>query len=266
MDIGAKRRWARFINRAHGHTLMVPLDHGLTMGPLKGMESYSALRGWLNHPDIDAVIVHKGLLKFLVDNNLANYSAVCMHINGTSNLSLDTSDKPLLVNIETAMRYGADAVSIDLMFSPGNTARNFSLLGKVIQEADSQGIPVLVMLNIDADGYNGADKVELQRRYMRSMCELGVTAVKLKKPDNLEALKATLDGLCNDINIVFAGGDKCDEASVTRMASNAVNSGAQGICIGRNVFQDPNPAQFIHKLKSALFIHEAVENSLRVEV
>lgn len=253
METGIIRRWQRFTNIAHGNSLIVPLDHGFTMGPIEGISNFGEVDHWLGNPAIDGVIVHKGLLKHLVVNKVIKHTAVCLHINGNSTLSSDTSEKPLLLDAEMAVRYGADAISLDLIFSPENTARNFALLGTIVRQANHYGLPILVMQSLKEGTYNPANIVNLQRQYIRSLCELGVTAVKLKRPESSEQMHNLLRGICQDINIVFAGGAYCDEQTIIDMAASAIDAGAKGICVGRNIFQHPHPEELLRKLKSALF-------------
>lgn len=252
MDIGIKRRWSRFCNHTHGNSLIVPIDHGLTMGAIEGIECYRKLNRWIDSPYIDGVVVHQGLLKYLVKNKLVGSTAVCMHLNGTSNLSADICDKPLLFNVETAVRHGADAVSVDLVFNQYNSAANFTLLSKVVSEANQFGLPVLVMLNLDARCYSDKDTVSLQRQYIRSMCELGVTTVKLKKISHSSEMQRLLEDISQDIQIVFAGGERCNEEGIVELAVNSVLYGARGVCVGRNIFQHNAPDKLLSKLYKAL--------------
>lgn len=253
MEIGIIRRWERFVNSAHGNSLIVPLDHGFSMGPIEGINSFADVDPWLRNPAIDGVVAHKGLMKHLVANRVAKDMAMCLHINGTSTLSSDISEKPLLLDAEMAVRYGADAISLDLIFSPDNTARNFSLLGSIARQANHYGLPILVMLNLKKGTYDPTKLICLLRQYIRSLCELGVTAVKLKRPESTEQMHSLLYGICQDINIVFAGGVFCNEQAIIEMTSAAVDAGAKGICVGRNIFQHSRPEALLRKLKSALF-------------
>lgn len=253
METGIIRRWQRFTNVAHGNSLIVPLDHGFTMGPIEGISSFSEVDDWLRNPAIDGVIVHKGLMKHLVVNKVIKHTAVCLHINGTSTLSSDVSEKPLLLDAEMAVRYGADAISLDLIFSPENTARNFALLGTIVRQANHYGMPILVMLSLKEGTYDPANLVNLQRQYIRSLCELGVTTVKLKRSESTELMHNLLCGICQDINIVFAGGAYCNEQTIIDMTAAAIDAGAKGICVGRNIFQHPRPEELLRKLKIALF-------------
>lgn len=252
MDIGIKRRWSRFCNPVHGNALIVPIDHGLTMGAIKGIECYQKLNRWIDSPYIDGVIVHQGLLKYLVRKNLVNNTAICMHLNGTSNLSADISDKPLLFNVESAVSYGADAVSIDLIFNKYNSSANFALLSQVVSVANHYGLPVLVMLNIDMSYYMREDCVSIMRQYIRSMCELGVTAVKLNKISYVSELQMLLRDISQDIQIVFAGGELCSEEDIAELAVNSVRYGALGVCVGRNIFQNKAPDKILSRLYKAL--------------
>lgn len=253
METGIIRRWQRFVNTGHGKTMIVPLDHGLSMGPFEGMGCFQDVEPWLSHRAIDGIIVHQGLMKHLVLRGISKKTAICLHLNGTSSLSEDPSEKPLLVDVEMAVRHGADAISLDLSFSPENTGRHFSLLGRVVREANHYGVPVLVMLSLKEGAYDPAQAIACLRQYMRGLCELGVTAVKLRRPSSISAMQDVLRGICRDIAVLFAGGAPCDERVIVEMTAAAVALGAQGMCVGRTIFQNPSPEAVLSKLEHVLF-------------
>lgn len=87
MDSGKNLRWRRFLAPGASHSLLVPIDHGLTLGPLEGIESIAAMSRWIGHPAISGVIVHKGIAQRLGERGVLTGGGVMVHLNGMSALS-----------------------------------------------------------------------------------------------------------------------------------------------------------------------------------
>ncbi|MBC8946311.1 MULTISPECIES: class I fructose-bisphosphate aldolase [Xenorhabdus] len=257
MNTGITHRWSKFVNKKNGRSLIIPIDHGLTSGPMAGINNFSAVESWINSSHIDGIVVHPGFLYHLVKHNLLLGTAVCLQINGNSHLAQDASFKPLLSNADLAMQLGADAISLDLPFSQHNTAQNLIQLGQVMQHTIPRGIPVLVMFSLIESDLSDKEYVTRHRKYIRTFSEMGVTALKLRKPARSELLFEITDGLTQDINLLFAGGERSSDDEIVDFTSVIMAAKAQGLCIGRNVFQSENPAQLLNRLQQVLSTQEA---------
>lgn len=261
MDAGKSLRWRRFSDARTGHALMVPIDHGLTLGPIDGIESVAAVGGWIGHPAITGVIVHKGMAQRLAERRLLASCGVMVHLNGMSTLAPDPDRKELLTDVETAVRAGADAVSLQVNFDGRADAHNLRMLGAVVDAASAFGLPVLTML-YDKVGGSDADQTRRRlRQWMRSAVELGTDALKLGTPAD-GAFEPLLDGLGEDVEVFFAGGDVASDDAIVAMARETRAAGAAGLCIGRNVFGRPDPGGILGRLRDAL-VTGAAEHTTR---
>lgn len=252
MDSGKTLRWRRFVAPGASHCLIVPIDHGLTLGPLDGIQSVADMSRWIGHPAITGVVVHKGIAQRLGERGVLAHGGVMVHLNGMSSLAPDPDHKELLTGVETAMRLGADAVSLQVNFDGSADAHNLSMLGSVVDSASGYGLPVLTMLYDKVGDPNPTAARARLRHWMRSAVELGTDAIKIGPPERPEEMAALIDGLADDVKILVAGGDMVDDETIAAMAQAARAAGAAGMCVGRNVFGRPDPGPFLDRLDAVL--------------
>jgi class I fructose-bisphosphate aldolase/fructose-bisphosphate aldolase/2-amino-3,7-dideoxy-D-threo-hept-6-ulosonate synthase len=180
---------------------------------------------------------------------------VILQLNGMISSAAEPHRKEMLSSIDTALRLGADAVSVDLVFDGEHDSHNLKLLGTVADEADAYGLPLLAMVKcLHADSLGNAAIGRL-RHVVRAMWELGTDAVKLQKPASLRDIPALLDGLAHDIDVFFAGGPRSSDDEIARLLTHGLNAGAKGLCVGRNVFQNVHPEKFLTALNLRAIRH-----------
>jgi class I fructose-bisphosphate aldolase len=262
MDSVAKKiRWSRFLNRHSGRGLIIPIDHGLTMGPLPGLNSISQIESWIPHPGITGVIAHKGMVERLGARGLLQGQGIMVHVNGMTTLAPTPNSKEMLTSVERAVRLGADAVSLQINFDGKNDAHNLRLLGTVADEADRYGLPVLTMLYDKVTSAQPEQRLGRLRHLVRACVELGTDALKLAAPAELSLIPALLDGVQEHTAVFFAGGEKCADEELLELARSVALYGASGLCAGRNVFQRENAAAILDQLQQILLTDSGVPPS-----
>lgn len=251
--VGKSLRFSRFLERRSGRGILVPIDHGLTVGPLPGLERPEEIATWIGHPAITGVIAHKGLVERLAGRGLLRGVGVMVHLNGMTCLAPRPDQKERLTSMEAAVRLGADAVSLQLNFDGTNDAPNLVQLGAVVDEAASFGLPVLTMLydKLSLDGTEA--RVRRLRHLARACVELGTDALKLAAPGTASELPEILRGLTPHTAVFFAGGAVRAEAEMVSLAAKIVAAGATGLCVGRNVFQRDNACSALDRLGEVIF-------------
>ncbi|HEU4409036.1 MAG TPA: hypothetical protein VFS43_27500 [Polyangiaceae bacterium] len=251
--VAKKIRWSRFVDARSGRGLLVPIDHGLTAGPLEGLESIEQIARFITHPGITGVIAHKGMVERLASRGLLRRAGVMVHLNGMTSLSPHPDRKERLTSVAAAVRLGADAVSLQLNFDGVNDAHNLTQLGEVVDEAQRYGLPVLTMLYDKAprDGQSAPCLGRL-RHLIRACVELGTDALKLSAPPALSHLPALLGGVQEHTSVFFAGGALCSEEETLGLARAAVAAGAAGLCMGRNIFQRPSATATLTQLEEVV--------------
>jgi class I fructose-bisphosphate aldolase/fructose-bisphosphate aldolase/2-amino-3,7-dideoxy-D-threo-hept-6-ulosonate synthase len=237
MDAIAKKlRWSRFLDRRSGRGIIVPIDHGLTIGPLEGLSSVAQIARWIGHPAITGIIAHKGMVARLGGHGLLRGVGLMIHLNGMTSLAREPDRKERLTSMEAALRLGADAVSLQINFDGTNDAHNLSELGSVVDEAQRYGLPVLTML-YDKVPCEAKERLGRQRHLARACVELGTDALKLAAPADIAELPLLLEGIQEHTEVLFAGGAVRSEEETLLLAKEAVAHGAAGLCVGRNIFQ-----------------------------
>jgi len=248
---GKKIRLSRFRYRDSKQGLIVPIDHGLTLGPVAGLGSVREISSWIKHPAICGVIVHKGMAERLGDAGLLDGLGVMVHLNGMAMLAKHPDTKERVTGIATAVRLGADAVSFQVNFDGQNDSANLRQMGDIVDEASRFSLPVLAMV-YDKVKCEGKVRTERLRHLIRLSIELGCDAIKIAPPEAPSELAGLLDGLSEDIPVFLAGGSVTTPDSLTQMARAGIRAGTAGLCVGRNVFQRPDSGEILTQLREVL--------------
>ncbi|MFV8780968.1 class I fructose-bisphosphate aldolase [Microbulbifer sp. SA54] len=242
-EMARKRRWQRFVDPQSGRALIVPLDHGLTMGPISGIARPEDIFSWVNSGAVTGVVLHKGLAARLAGDLECG---LVVHLTGSLSLDEKPDLKHLVTSVEAAVRLGADAVSVQTNFSAATASHNLRLMGQVVDQAHAWGLPVMSMV-YDKSPSTGQALLRI-RHFMRAAVELGVDALKVAAPTSLEAVPEMLDGIQSHTPVLFAGGTLADERALLDLAAAVRRYNAGGMCVGRNIFQRANPARTLGRL------------------
>jgi fructose-bisphosphate aldolase, class I len=249
---GKTHRLGRFRYPGSRLGLIIPIDHGLTIGPVTGLGSIDEIAGWLKHPAITGVIGHKGMISRLAERGLLSRIGVMVHLNGMSTLGPSSDRKERLTAVETAVKLGADGVSLQVNFDGTNDAHNLALLGEVVDEAARFALPVLAMIYDKVATPTISARIARLRHLVRIGWELGIDAAKVGAPDELAAIEPLMTGLAKDLPIFFAGGEVTSHERTAALAREVIRCGGAGLCAGRNVFGQPDPADALDRLGAVL--------------
>jgi class I fructose-bisphosphate aldolase len=253
MDGVAKKiRWSRFLHKLSCRGIIVPIDHGLTVGPIPGINSLSRIESWIQHPAVTGIIAHKGMVERLGSRGLLQDVGVMIHLNGMPTIAQSPDRKEMMTSVEMAVRLGADGISLQINFDGTNDAHNWTLLGSVVDEAQRYGMPVLTMLYDKVVSARDEQRITRLRHLMRACVELGTDALKLAAPAKIEEIPEILDGFQDHTAIFFAGGAMCSDETLLALARGTAEHGASGLCVGRNVFQRESVADILTRLQQIL--------------
>lgn len=235
--------------------LLIPMDHGLTVGPIDGLDTLQSIKRWIGSRDFSAVLLHRGMLEFLSRHHLlAPGTGIVVHLNGMCGLAPDADTKRMLTTVESAILLGADAVSIQVNFNKENIACSTEMLGTVTAAAHAYGLPILVML------YNkmarSTEDVDGTNQLIRMAVELGVDLLKLEMPKTAEQARCISSRFLGDTKILFAGGPSSKSGAFLETVRGVLqNGGSNGLCVGRNVFQSPRPHELLAELARVVKEH-----------
>jgi putative autoinducer-2 (AI-2) aldolase len=235
MDWGMKNRLSKIIRPKDGRSVMLAVDHGYFMGPTSGLEQIDKTVTPLL-PYADTLMLTRGALR--------NYIAPTVGIpvilrvsGGTSIIGKELLHEGTVVSIEDAIRLNASGVAYSILV--GAEFERNTILGMThyIDEAERYGIPVLAVTAVGKEMVRDARYMSLASRMA---AELGAHIVKTYYVKDFEKVIESCP-----VPVVIAGGKKQPENEALQMAYDAIQAGAIGVDMGRNIFQSTNPVGMV---------------------
>ena len=236
LDWGMKNRLAQVFSPATGRTVMLAIDHGYFQGPTTGLERIDLSIVPLL-PQCDALFCTRGILRSVIPAE--SQKPMVLRASGGANvLREDMSDEEIGMDMDDAVRLNAAGVGIQVYIGGEFETRNVHNMTKLVDQGLRVGMPVM---GITAVGKNMKRDAQYFRLACRIVAELGATYVKTYYvEDGFETVTASCP-----VPIVMAGGKKLPELDALTMAYNAVQQGAAGVDMGRNIFQSDAPKAMI---------------------
>lgn len=238
---GKKLRLSRLINNSSKNICIVPIDHGTTLGSVKGIENYIQTITNAMDGGADAVVVHKGILERVAQYPELSNMKYIMHLSVSTILGNNPSYKVLVGTVEEAIKLGADAVSVHINLGVNDEQKMIEDFGMVSKACMEWGMPLLAM----AYNHKNMEKSTGIAHAARLADELGADIIKVEYPGNIEDFSHVIDSV--RIPVVMSGGAATDAKSLLVNIHNSMKAGGSGVAIGRNIFQHDNP-----KLMSSL--------------
>lgn len=255
--IGKKIRIERIINRKTGRTVIVPVDHGVSIGPVAGIGNMCETIDEVASGGANAVIMHKGM----VDNGHRGYGrdiGLIIHLSASTSLGPDPDHKVLVTTVEKAVKIGADAVSVHVNVGSDKEPKMLETLGITAEVCDEWGMPLIAMMYPRGEKITDEHNVDVVKLAARAGAELGADIIKTNYTGDPDTFSEVVQGC--PVPVVIAGGPKVEtNEQLLTMVKNAVNVGGAGVAIGRNVFQAESPR------KTTRAIAEIVHNNMDVE-
>lgn len=262
MLIGKAIRLERIISRRTGNCVVVPMDHGLTLGPIRGLESMKDTVAKCVEGGADAVLIHKGIVEYGYRGGGKDVGLI-IHMSASTSLSPKPNYKVLVCTVEEAMRRGADGVSIHINLAAEEEPEMLSQLGLVSAQARSWGMPLLAMMYTRGEKVKDAYDPVIVSHAARVAAELGADLVKVQYTGSVESFKKVVNGC--PIPVLIAGGEKMEtDTEVLEMMHGAMQAGARGASIGRNVFQHKDPIKMIRAISAIVHDKKSVKEAEKI--
>ncbi|MCX8193002.1 MAG: 2-amino-3,7-dideoxy-D-threo-hept-6-ulosonate synthase [Nitrososphaeria archaeon] len=241
--------------------LCVPMDHGVTVGPIKGIEQIHKTVEKVERGGATAVLVHKGILRSL-PNPLR--IGVIVHLSASTNLSSNPNLKVRVGTVEEAIRLGADAVSLHINIGNKDEQEMLIKLGMTADICDEWGIPLIAMMYPRGENIKNPNDPQLIAHVARIAAELGADIVKVPMPSSdPDEINVIVRGC--PVPVVAAGGPKLDDdKQVLELAYAVMKAGGYGITFGRNIFQHDDPELITKALRKIVIDGGEVEEALRM--
>lgn len=256
MDWGIKNRLSKIIQPSTGKTVMLAVDHGYFLGPLTKLEDpKKTIEPLVRYAD--ALMLTRGVLRTCVDEDI-NTPVVLRVSGGNSIAGGELSDESLTVSMKDAIRLNVSAVAISIYVATEHQNRTLTNLAKLVDEGEEFGIPVLAVTAV------GKELEKRDAKYLSLCCriaaELGAHFVKTYYCDNFEKISKSCP-----VPIVIAGGPKMNsEKEVFETAFNAIQQGATGVDMGRNIWQNENPVGMIKAVRHIVHKKGTVKEALEL--
>jgi len=254
MDWGMKNRFARIVKPEDGRAVMLAVDHGYFLGPTSGLEEpRKTIEPLL--PYADSLMLTRGVLRTSVDPN-SSAPIVLRVSGGTSVIKEDLSNEDITVSIEDVLRLNVSAMALSIFVGSEHERETLVSLAKLVDKGERYGIPVLAVTAVGKDMARDA-------RYLGLACriaaELGAHIVKTYYCEEFEKVVESCP-----VPVIVAGGKKIPELDALRLAANAVQGGAVGVDMGRNIFQSDNPVGMIRAVRAIVHEKASVEQAARI--
>ncbi len=247
LDWGMRNRLARVFRPATGRTVMLAIDHGYFQGPTTGLErvdlSIVPLLGYA-----DALMTTRGMVRSTIP--ATSGTPIVLRASGGPSILRELSAERIAVSMEDAARLNACAVAVQVFIGGEFEAQSVRNMTRLVDHGQRYGIPVLAVTAVGKELTRDARYLRLATRIC---AELGAHVVKTYY---CAEDFGTVAAAC-PVPLVMAGGKKLPELDALTMAYRAVDEGAAGVDMGRNIFQSDHPAAMIRAVSAV--VHESLK-------
>jgi len=240
-----------------GSYLVVPMDHGITMGAVKGLKDIESTIDGVTRGGADAVLTQKGIAPRVHGNK--NGQGYIVHLNASTTIGPDENDKRISGTVEEAVRAGADAVSLHINVGSDYEPKQLEDLASVTSEAERLGIPVLAMAYARGPGVDGSDPEALGHA-VRFAEELGADVVKTGYSGDADSFEHVVES--TRLPVVIAGGSKGTDRETVEAVRGVMDAGGAGVSMGRSIFQHDDPEAITTAVSAVVHDDEGIDEAL----
>ena len=251
--IGKDIRIERIMDRNTGRAVIVPMDHGFSMGQIDGLLDMTKTISEVSDGGANAIVLHKGMVKRGHRRHGRDIGLI-IHLSGSTSLNPDPNDKVIVCTVEEAVALGADAVSIHINLGAPNESRMLESAGLIVKDCNRWGMPLLVMIYPRGKGIDPFSPQAIGH-CVRVAEELGADLIKTNYPGSPEAFRKIVKA-CS-VPVFIAGGEKTGDLESLRIIRDSVEVGGAGVCVGRNAFQRDDTRSFVKALCKV--VHEKMD-------
>ena len=242
MVFGRDIRLARILNE--GKMLCIPMDHGISNGPIKGLEDIHSVIYECSSAGLTCVLVNKGIIKSMP--RPPNIGLIA-HFSASTSIGPAPNRKILIGTVEEAIRLGADAVSLHINIGSKEEPEMLQKLGIISDKCDEWSVPLVAMMYPRGENIKNPHDPEIVAHAARVGAEAGADVVKTVYTGDPASFRRVVRGC--PVPIVIAGGPKANtDREILEMCEGAMMAGAKGVTFGRNIFQHKNPPTIVRAL------------------
>ncbi len=257
MVFGRDIRLARILNDSK--MLCIPMDHGISNGPIRGLEDVHNMIYQCSSAGLTCVLVNKGIIKSMP--RPPNIGLIA-HFSASTSIGPAPNRKILIGSVEEAIRLGADAVSLHINIGSKEEPEMLQKLGMISDKCDEWSVPLVAMMYPRGENIKNPHDPEIVAHAARVGAEAGADIVKAVYTGDSDSFKRVV-GSC-PVPIVIAGGPKANtDREILEMCEGAMNAGAKGVTFGRNIFQHKNPPGIVRALYKIIIEKRNVREAMK---
>ena len=247
LDWGMQSRLARVFRPATGRTVRLAIDHGYFQGPTTGLERVDlSIVPLLSYAD--ALMTTRGMVRSTIPP--ASGTPIVLRASGGPSILKELSDEQIAVSMEDAARLNACAVAVQVFIGGKFESQSVRNMTRLVDESQRYGIPVLAVTAVGMELTRDARYLRLATRIC---AELGAHIVKTYYcADGFDTVAASCP-----VPLVMAGGKKLPELEALTMVHRAIEEGAAGVDMGRNIFQSDDPVAMIQAVSA--IVHDSLK-------
>jgi putative autoinducer-2 (AI-2) aldolase len=242
LDWGMQNRLARIFQPDSGRTVMLAVDHGYFQGPTTGLERIDLSIAPIVD-GADALMCTRGALRSSFPSG--SRVPVVLRASGGPSVLKELSNERVAVDMEDALRLNVSAVAVQVFVGGEYETESIANMTRLVDAGMRYGVPVMAVTAVGREMVRDA-------RYLRLACricaELGAHFVKTYYvADGFDTVTASCP-----VPIVMAGGKKLPELEALSMAAAAIERGAAGVDMGRNIFQSADPRRMLRAVRAVV--------------
>ncbi|WP_367144342.1 3-hydroxy-5-phosphonooxypentane-2,4-dione thiolase [Pantoea stewartii] len=251
LDWGMQSRLSRIFSPRTGKTVMLAFDHGYFQGPTTGLERIDVnIAPLFAHTDV--LMCTRGILRSVVPPAVGK--PVVLRASGANSVLTELSNEAVAVAMDDAVRLNSCAVAAQVYIGSENEHQSVKNIIQLVDEGMRVGMPVMAVTGV------GKDMARDQRYFSlatRIAAEMGAHIIKTYYVD--EGFERIAAGC--PVPIVIAGGKKLAERDALEMCYRAIDQGASGVDMGRNIFQSDDPVAMIKAVHAVVHDNETAEKA-----
>lgn len=246
LDWGLQNRLARIFNPESGRTVMLAIDHGYFQGPTTGLERVDLTINPLV-PYADTLMLTRGILRTIIPSSTPK--SIVLRVSAGASILKELSNEEIAVDLEDSIRLNVCAMAVQVFIGGEFERQSIINMTSMVNQGTRYGIPTLA---VTAVGKDMARDARYFRLATRICAELGAHYIKTYY------VERDFDTVCAacPVPIVMAGGKKIPELDALTMAYRAVQEGAAGVDMGRNIFQSEAPTAMIQAVRAVVHKNE----------
>lgn len=242
-----------------GKMLCIPMDHGISNGPIKGLENPVDTIYKCEGRGLTSVIINKGILKALPRPTRVG---ILVHFSSSTSLSLAPNRKMLTGTVKEAAAMGADGISLHINIGGKEEPEMLEQLGMTADQCHKWGMPLLAMMYPRGENIKNPHDPEIVAHVARIGAECGADIVKTLYTGDIDSFARVVKS--TPVPVVIAGGPKANtDLDILQMTQDAMTAGAKGVTYGRNIFAHKAPEKMVEALADIIFKKSTAKEAMR---